>query len=373
MGGPCGYGYRRRMISGDGKLKQILKKGQQKNIKTDRIILVLGPRKEVETIRLIFSMAAEGSNCTDIVRELNRRQSLIHGREWNDVTVLHILTNPKYTGANMWHRHTQRLHSSLRVVEPHLWIGKSRAFPPIVDQQTFDRAQATIQKMRDSRWSAEKVLSRIRRLLKTKGRLSERIILDAQGAPSMGTICKYFGSHRHLYEVIDYKPENFHVERLEQMRRSMCLRRKLCDQIAALFPDNVEIFTSFRGGRSLLRIDNTFLVSVLFCRSETPNHRLRRPQAFNVVGRPFVTGPCWGAQPPIAEREYITLICLLSKKFDRILSFYVVDKMGDRAYIRLRRNGQFLQQATKLKTLSEFYKTVVLVLQQAKTVRELRP
>jgi DNA invertase Pin-like site-specific DNA recombinase len=81
MGGPCGYGYRRRMISEDGKLKQVLKAGQQKNLKTDRIILVLGPRKEVATIRLIFSMAAEAKNCTDIVRELNRRQVRIHGRE----------------------------------------------------------------------------------------------------------------------------------------------------------------------------------------------------------------------------------------------------------------------------------------------------
>jgi DNA invertase Pin-like site-specific DNA recombinase len=359
MGGPPGYGYRRRMISEDGKLKQVLKEGQQKNLKTDRIILVLGPQREVETIRLIFSMAAEGKHCTAIVRELNRRQILIHGREWNDVTVLNILTNPKYTGANVWNRHTQRLHSSLRLVEPQMWIGKPQAFPPVVSQQTFDRAQATIQTMRDSRWSAEKVLKRVRRLLRTKGRLSERIILDAQGAPSIGTIRKYFGSHRHLYEVLDYKPESLHVRRLEQVRRSVSLRSTLCNQLTTLFPDNIEIFVSRRGARSLLRIDNTFMVSVLFCRSETPLRQNKKRRAYNVVGRPFVTGPCWGAEPPIAEREYITLICLLSKKFDRILSFYVVNKMGDRAYIRLRRTGEFLRQAIQLSHIEDFHKTVL--------------
>jgi len=86
------------MVSADGKLKQILKKGQEKSLKTDRITLVLGPRKEIEGVRMIFSMAAKGSNCTDIVRELNREGILLDGKQWNDVTVLNILTNPKYHG-----------------------------------------------------------------------------------------------------------------------------------------------------------------------------------------------------------------------------------------------------------------------------------
>jgi hypothetical protein len=109
---------------------------------------------------MMFSMAAEGKNCTDIVRALNRKNILIDGRDWNNVTVLHMLTNPKYTGSNIWHRHTQRLHTPLRIAEPRFWIGKPLAFSPIVDQRTFDRAQATLQKMRDSRWPDGKILKR---------------------------------------------------------------------------------------------------------------------------------------------------------------------------------------------------------------------
>ena len=45
QGGPAGYGYRRRIISLDGKRQQVLKAGEQKAIKTDRVTLVLGPRK----------------------------------------------------------------------------------------------------------------------------------------------------------------------------------------------------------------------------------------------------------------------------------------------------------------------------------------
>src|SRR5581483_2665460 len=252
MGGPPGYGYRRRLVSGQGKLRQMLKDREQKNVKTDRIILAFGPHKEVDSVRLIFAMAAQGQNCTEIVRELNRKHTLIRGKEWNDVTVLHILTNPKYTGANLWHRHTQRLHTPLRLVEPEYWVKKPDAFPPIVDQQTFDRAQATIHKMRESHWSPTKILKRMKRLLKDQNRLSDQIISDAQGAPSVSTIRHYFGTHRHMYEVLNHKPESFHVKRLEQARRSKCLRQALRDQLTALFPDNVQVLLSRKGARSML-------------------------------------------------------------------------------------------------------------------------
>jgi hypothetical protein len=66
-------------------------------------------------------------------------------------------------------------------------------------------------------------------------------------------------------------------------------------------------------------------------------------------------------------------MCLLSKKFDGILDYYVVDKMGDRAYIRLRRNGEFLQCATKLDGIREFYKTVTNIWQHRKTRSEIAP
>jgi DNA invertase Pin-like site-specific DNA recombinase len=372
MGGPPGYGYRRRLVSADGTRKQVLKDGEQKALKTDRITLVVGPRREVESVQLIFSMAADGKNCTEIVRELNRRHILICGKEWNDVTVPHILTNPKYAGANIWNRHTARLHTALRAVPCQFWLVQPDSFPAIVDQQTFDRAQATIQKMRDSHWSADKVLKRVRMLLRVKGRLSERIILNAQGAPSLGTIRQYFGTHRHMYEVLDYKPKRFHLERLDQARRSAVLRRALCEQLVALFPDSVRTFFSRRGARALLRIDDSFTVSILFCRLEQLPRQNSKHRAYNVVGRPHVSGQCWGAQPPVAEREYITLICLLSKKFDRVLHFYLVDRMGDRAYIRLRRNGQFLQQAEKLANVQEFHRTVSGLWQQRKQNPQFR-
>ena len=341
MGGPPGYGYRRRMVSANGKLKQVMKTGQQKSLKTDRITLVLGPRKEVEGVQMIFSMAAKGTNCTDIVRALDCKGLLINGKRWNDVTVLQILNNPKYMGSNVWNRYTQRLHTPRRLVEPELWIGKPLAFPPIVDQQTFDRAQATLQRMRDSRWSAEKILKKIQRLLKAKGRLSERLLNSARGMPCTNTIHQYFGTYQQLYQRIGYKLEPVHVFRVEQALRSANLRRTLGAELQSLFPDHVVVVLSRRGKRSLLRIDDTFLVSLLFCRKVMSQW-----------------GYCWAAEPPPAERDCITLICLLNRRYDRILHSYVVPKMGGWSYRSIHLHSPLLREATRLERLSDFYSIV---------------
>ena len=61
------------MVSADGKRKQILEYGERKSLTTDRVILVLGPRVEVERVRKMFSMAVAGIGGTAIARDLNQR------------------------------------------------------------------------------------------------------------------------------------------------------------------------------------------------------------------------------------------------------------------------------------------------------------
>ena len=358
MGGPAGYGYRRRIISQDGKLGRVLKEGQQKSIKSERVTLVLGPRRELESVRLIFSMAASGKKCRNIVQALNRKRILVHSRVWNDVTVMATLSNPKYTGTNAWHRHTLRLHTRMRDVDPQDWTIKQHAFPPIIDQQTFDRAQAAIQRMRNSRWSAERIVKRVRSLLKNKGRLSEELILKTTGMPCSGTVRRYFGSYNRLYARLNFIPERRYAYRVEQGRRSTHLRKALGERLVTLFPDHVEIFFSRRGARSVLRIDDSFMVSILFCRRQEAHWK--RPERRGIrPGPPRLPGPFWSAAGVPEEREYITLLCLADQRFDHILHFYVVERMGNsHRYIRLRPNCQFLRKAIKLRSLKDFYSTV---------------
>lgn len=346
MGGPPGYGYRRRMISADGKLKEVLQRGQHKSLTTDRITLVLGPRKEVENVRMIFSMAAEGKNCTDIARALSRND-LMKGKQWNDVTVLDILINPKYTGSNVWNRRSQRLQTPIRLVKPELWIGKQHAFPAIVDQQTFERAQVTIKRLHDSHWTIEKVLKKILRLLKRKGKLSEELIYKTRGMPCPTTIHKFFGTYQQLYEKIGYPLKPIHVFRVEQFRRSAKLRRILGDELQRLFSDHVVVTLTRRGKRSVLRINDTFTVSILLCGQD-------------------LTAPkyTWTARPSPAERNCITLICLLNRRYDRVLRYYLVSETGQRHSIRLRTDSPFLHEGVKLERLSDFYARVMRIWSQ---------
>ena len=82
VGGPGGAGYRRLMISANGKRKHIMKHGEHKSYTTDRVILVPGPPKEVAGIREMFAMAVAGKGCTQIARELNDQGFKNAGRPW---------------------------------------------------------------------------------------------------------------------------------------------------------------------------------------------------------------------------------------------------------------------------------------------------
>ena len=55
QGGPAGYGMRRQLIDENGKPKGRLEYGQQKNLQSDRVMLVPGPQSEVKIIRRIFN------------------------------------------------------------------------------------------------------------------------------------------------------------------------------------------------------------------------------------------------------------------------------------------------------------------------------
>lgn len=154
VGGRAGYGYRRMLVSADGKAKQKLRPGECKSLTTDRVILVPGPRKEVDCVRRVFSMVVEGRHgATEIARDLNRRGLTCHGKPWTNVNVRNILINPKYKGWNVWHRKSTKLRSNPRRVKPEQWITKSRAFVPLVDEETFERAQALLPRQLERVWT----------------------------------------------------------------------------------------------------------------------------------------------------------------------------------------------------------------------------
>ncbi|MGA8234994.1 MAG: recombinase family protein, partial [Candidatus Sulfotelmatobacter sp.] len=56
QGGEAGYGLRRMLVSARGMRKQELGTGERKSLTTDRVILVLGPAREVKVVKDIYRM-----------------------------------------------------------------------------------------------------------------------------------------------------------------------------------------------------------------------------------------------------------------------------------------------------------------------------
>jgi hypothetical protein len=171
------------------------------------------------------------------------------------------------------------------------------AFAPIVDKDTFDRAQASFPRKADLTWSDEEILQRVRRLLKTKGRLSETLLLKAQGMPATATIHKHFGTYRQLYEMVGYHLEAEDISRGEQCELSLRLQRAIVNKIIELFPDNVVLTHLPKRTRSVLLIDGSFMVSILLCRTQQRGGGHLH----------------WVVKPIHAERKYITLLCTMNR------------------------------------------------------------
>jgi DNA invertase Pin-like site-specific DNA recombinase len=338
VGGQAGYGYRRMMLSASGKPKQIMKSGEYKSLTTDRVILVHGPAREVRFVRLMFAMAIEGKGSTAIARELNRMGVTLYGKPWDATAVLKILTNPKYAGWNVWNRGSERLQQKRIRNMPQQWIMARKAFAPIVDQSTYDQAQACRPQKADFWWSDEEMLKRVRRLLKTKGRLSETLLRKARGMPSTTTLHKHFGTYRQLYERVGYHLDAEDISNGEQSERSITLRRNVVSAIQEMFP-GVKAIHLPRRTRSVLLIDNSFMVSILLCRS-----KLKR-------GTPY-----WVLEPNPAESSYITLVCTMNERHDGVLDYFLLPRMDQ--FRRTCFHDSFLRTAVRLHKLTDFYTEV---------------
>jgi len=103
QGGAAGYGLRRRLIDQSGAPKGELARGEHKSIQTDRVVLVPGPAKEIETVRWMYrAFVKEGKAEREIAEILNGRGLVTDlGRPWTRGTVHQVLVNQKYVGDNV--------------------------------------------------------------------------------------------------------------------------------------------------------------------------------------------------------------------------------------------------------------------------------
>ncbi|MRG86966.1 recombinase family protein [Salinibacillus xinjiangensis] len=92
---------------------------------------------EAEIVRLIFRLYLDGKGANSVCKYLNARNITTRdGNTWNDKPLIQLLRNPTYKGTATWLKGTE---NEIMIEDAH---------PPIIDKETFERVQKTIEKRR---------------------------------------------------------------------------------------------------------------------------------------------------------------------------------------------------------------------------------
>jgi hypothetical protein len=204
-----------------GGAKGLLSRGEQKSIQTDRVVLVPGPKEEVEIVRWMYqSFAEEHKGESEIAMLLNNRGIRTDlARPWTRGTVHQVLTNEKYIGNNVYNRRSFKLKKKRVINSPDMWIRKDSVFEPIIVPDLFFKAQ-TIVRERSRRFTNDELLEQLRTLLKREGRLSGLLIDETESMASSSVYRTRFDSLVRAYTLIGYTPERDYqfVETNRQLR-----------------------------------------------------------------------------------------------------------------------------------------------------------
>lgn len=96
-----------------------------------------GPEEEVNIIRQIFNMAADGMGGKRMARLLNEQA----GRKWTPSTVLSILSNHAYLGYRTWNKKSEvNGHKN----PPSEWILSKDSHPAIITEKQWAAAQSML-------------------------------------------------------------------------------------------------------------------------------------------------------------------------------------------------------------------------------------
>jgi DNA invertase Pin-like site-specific DNA recombinase len=289
QGGPAGYGLRRQLVSMDGTPKELLSRGQQKSIQTDRVVLVLGPTEELRVVRGMFEAFTRGEQTEAQIAQSLRDRGLLTdlSRAWTRGTVHQLLTNPKYAGMNVYNRRSFKLKKKRVVNTPDMWIRKEAAFEPVIPPEQFLRAQQIIQ-ARSRHFTDDEMLERLRNLFKRYGTLSGILIDETEEMPSSSAYRSRFNTLVRAYTLVGFTPDRdfAFIELNRALRRTHAehcetLLRKLRETGASVRQDPIT---------ELFIVNEEFSMSLVVTRCQaTATGSMRWNLRFDASLRPDVT------------------------------------------------------------------------------------
>jgi DNA invertase Pin-like site-specific DNA recombinase len=350
VGGPAGYGYRRLLLSAEGKPRKILQNGERKYATRERVRLVLGPKRECSCVRKIFTMYVAGKSMKQITRWLNKKGISFTGRSrWKSSTVKNILSNPKYIGNNVLGRVSRRLHQPASAVDPAQWVVKPNAFPAIVRKRVFERAQIVLRE-RGRQPTDSECIARVKKILARKGKLTMEIIQDVHkryGLPAAPNLGLRFGSYHRLYQLAGYRPPTRWIVGASHAQQTRMGLLSLAERIRAMFPTHVTLYTVAPNKRAILRIDDRLSLSLIACTArQTSNGSL-----------------IWRFRPRREENKNITLLCTLTLDRTAFQYFYLVPDVRRNAVYSctIHENDPWFASGNRVTDLSKLYERVLQV------------
>jgi DNA invertase Pin-like site-specific DNA recombinase/lambda repressor-like predicted transcriptional regulator len=265
-GGPLGYGLRRELIDENQVSKGFLKRGQQKNLKTDRVVLRPGPPEEVAVIRRIFTEYVENrKSAAEIARRLNREDVCNHlERPWTRMMIVYILRNENYIGNLVYNRESFPLRERKIKNPPDRWVRTESAIAPAIDQNVFQRAKRRMT-LRWQHLDDSQLLSKLKSLLEKEGRLSEKIINDELGIPAINVYAERFGSLRHAYQLIGYELK-WDFDWIDRRAEFNEFLRNTAANLIGLFK-KAGFVARFEPGNDVLTVEDRFAISLRLARS----------------------------------------------------------------------------------------------------------
>jgi DNA invertase Pin-like site-specific DNA recombinase len=366
MGGTAGFGLRRCLVSADGR-RQVLEKGQRKTQTTDRVALVPGPASEVKIVREMFQLVAErGFRPGGIVRLLNSRGIRnSDGKLWAHQSVTWILTNPKYTGINVWGRTTSRLHTKVRSVPQNDWVSRDGAFEPLIDRALFDRVQHCLAH-RTVRQSNDELLEDLRKLWKKKGKLSKQLVASSDLTPCPYTYVHRFGGLVAAYELIGYKVKRDSNAKLLHRNYWNRLRDELLTSFQTALPNRVRIVRLINLKKSMLLIDGSIPCTVIICPAQITAYGQRR----------------WLIRTSKSEQYYPSLLCVLDSDNSRISRMYLCPPAGRTHDFTKRECDPWFGENIRIRSIDQLCSELLKISRNhpipssglvAKTVKQLKP
>lgn len=124
-----------------------------------------------EVVKLIFSLFIKGMGCRNICRELNNRgiptpsqhmKMPTAGNKWYESFVFKIIRNPVYQGTLVQNKRMKVSYKSkmTRYRPKDQWIISENTHEPIIDKETFEKAQNLCSKVRSGNLHSHNILLR---------------------------------------------------------------------------------------------------------------------------------------------------------------------------------------------------------------------